>query len=113
MPSPACRPHFQVALPDGNWTNATKFKRLYFYHARKAGVSSTRVLVTSFSIESIIYYSTAIFVTTLLVQGTNLRSYFGKVAAHHGLKFAVTEYHMAEDPGLYNESDMDKLCDKS
>lgn len=37
--SPACRPHFQLALPDGNWTNSTKFTRIYFYHVRKAGVS--------------------------------------------------------------------------
>jgi hypothetical protein len=37
--SPACRPHFQVALPDGKWTNSTKFTRIYFYHVRKAGVS--------------------------------------------------------------------------
>ena len=37
--SPACRPHFKLALPDGTWTNASKFKRLYFYHVRKAGVS--------------------------------------------------------------------------
>lgn len=35
--SPACRPHFRAALPDGNWTNKTKIKRLYFYHVRKAG----------------------------------------------------------------------------
>ncbi len=37
--SPACEPHFRVALSDGTWTEAPKFKRLYFYHARKAGVS--------------------------------------------------------------------------
>ena len=37
--SPSCRPHFNLALPDGNWTNATKFKRLYFYYAQNAGVS--------------------------------------------------------------------------
>ena len=36
--SPACEPHFRVALSDGSWTEAP-FKRLYFYHARKAGVS--------------------------------------------------------------------------
>ena len=35
--SPACKPHFQLASSNGNWTNR-KFKRLYFYHARKAGV---------------------------------------------------------------------------
>ena len=39
-PSPVCRPHFQLALPDGSWTSNTKFKRLYFYHVRKAGVSN-------------------------------------------------------------------------
>ncbi len=38
LPSPACRPHYQVALPNGEWTNSTKFRRLYFYHVRKAGV---------------------------------------------------------------------------
>ena len=37
--SPSCKPHFNLALPDGNWTNVTKFKRLYFYHAQNAGVS--------------------------------------------------------------------------
>ncbi len=36
--SPACRPHFQLALSDGTWTKSTKFTRLYFYHVRKAGV---------------------------------------------------------------------------
>ena len=35
--SPACKPHFQLASSNGNWTNR-KFKRLYFYHSRKAGV---------------------------------------------------------------------------
>lgn len=38
--SPACHPHFQLALPGGQWTNEKKFKRIYFYHARKAGGSS-------------------------------------------------------------------------
>ncbi len=37
--SPSCKPHFDLALPDGHWTRSTKFKRLYFYHSRKAGVS--------------------------------------------------------------------------
>ena len=38
--SPACKPHFQLASSNGYWTNSTtkKFKRLYFYHSRKAGV---------------------------------------------------------------------------
>ena len=38
--SPACKPHFQLASSNGYWTNRTtkKFKRLYFYHSRKAGV---------------------------------------------------------------------------
>ena len=36
--SPACKPHFQLALPDGKWSDSIKFKRLYFYHVRKAGV---------------------------------------------------------------------------
>ena len=40
LPSPACNPHFKLALPNGKWSNATKFKRIYFYHARKAGGSS-------------------------------------------------------------------------
>lgn len=39
--SPACKPHFRVALPDGGWTEAFQFRRLYFYHSRKAGVSWT------------------------------------------------------------------------
>ncbi|KAL3816243.1 hypothetical protein ACHAXA_002189 [Cyclostephanos tholiformis] len=68
--SPACKPHFQLALPGGTWTNASKFKRLYFYHVRKAG-------------------------------GTNLRRYFEKVASHHGLRFDVMEFGMAEDPGSH------------
>ncbi|KAL9187203.1 hypothetical protein ACHAXT_010923 [Thalassiosira profunda] len=68
--SPACKPHFQMALSDGNWTDSGSaiFSRLYFYHVRKAG-------------------------------GTNLRKYFQKVAAHHGLEFKAVEYDMAEDPG--------------
>jgi len=33
--SPACHPHFQMASSDTEWTwsNTTKFKQLYFYHA--------------------------------------------------------------------------------
>lgn len=27
-----------------------------------------------------------------------------KVAAHHGLQFAVTEYDMAEDPGSHDDA---------
>lgn len=34
-PSPACNPHFDLATSQG-WINTTKFKRLYFYHSRKA-----------------------------------------------------------------------------
>ena len=33
--SPACNPHFNLALPNNQWNNTTKFKRIYFYHARK------------------------------------------------------------------------------
>ncbi|KAL3791687.1 hypothetical protein HJC23_003944 [Cyclotella cryptica] len=43
--SPACRPHFQVASPPNQllrWSNSSKFKRLYFYHARKAGGTSMK-----------------------------------------------------------------------
>ena len=40
LPSPACHPHFNLALSDGNFNNITKFKRIYLYHARKAGGSS-------------------------------------------------------------------------
>ena len=36
QPSPVCRPNLNVALPDWRWDNITKFKRIYFYHARKA-----------------------------------------------------------------------------
>lgn len=47
--SPACKPHFKLVLPNGNWTNenstAKKFKRLYFYHSRKAGVSNIVTLM--------------------------------------------------------------------
>lgn len=38
--SPACKPHFQVAnrpMQPLQWSNFTRFKRFYFYHARKAG----------------------------------------------------------------------------
>ena len=40
LPSPACHPHFNLALPNNRWSKTTKFKRIYFYHARKAGGSS-------------------------------------------------------------------------
>lgn len=40
LPSPACHPHFNLALQDGQFNNITKFKRIYLYHARKAGGSS-------------------------------------------------------------------------
>jgi len=40
--SPACRPHYKVALSDGSWTTNVKFKRIYFYHARKAGGTNLR-----------------------------------------------------------------------
>lgn len=39
--NPACEPHFRVAQRNGGWAEAPKFKRLYFYHSRKAGVSSS------------------------------------------------------------------------
>jgi len=38
--SPACHPHFNLALNNNRWNSKTKFKRIYFYHARKAGGSS-------------------------------------------------------------------------
>jgi hypothetical protein len=40
--SPACHPHFQYLSSNTSWTTSekTKFKRLYFYHARKAGGTS-------------------------------------------------------------------------
>ena len=50
--SPACRPHFRLALPGGGWTDKTKFKHLYFYHVRKAGVRE-REFDCSFSPPSI------------------------------------------------------------
>eukprot|EP00956_Cyclotella_meneghiniana_P013108 scaffold18805_cov95-Cyclotella_meneghiniana.AAC.2 len=40
QPSPVCRPNLNVALPDWRWDNTTKFERIYFYHARKAGGTS-------------------------------------------------------------------------
>mmetsp|Transcript_8228 Transcript_8228/g.17540 ORF Transcript_8228/g.17540 Transcript_8228/m.17540 type:complete len:426 (+) Transcript_8228:32-1309(+) len=40
QPSPACHPHFNLALPNGKWDQNTKFKKIYFYHARKAGGST-------------------------------------------------------------------------
>jgi hypothetical protein len=40
QPSPVCHPHMQLALPGFKWFNASKFTRLYFYHARKAGGTS-------------------------------------------------------------------------
>lgn len=38
--SPACKPHFQLTTPLIGRTNTSKFKRLYFYHVRKAGGTS-------------------------------------------------------------------------
>lgn len=38
--SPACKPHFQLSTPLIGRTNTSKFKRLYFYHVRKAGGTS-------------------------------------------------------------------------
>ena len=38
--SPACHPHFHLAVPNNQRNNTTRFKRIYFYHARKAGGSS-------------------------------------------------------------------------
>ena len=40
QPSPVCRPNLNAALPDWRWDNSTKFERIYFYHARKAGGTS-------------------------------------------------------------------------
>ncbi|EED93749.1 predicted protein [Thalassiosira pseudonana CCMP1335] len=40
QPSPVCHPHMQLAMPGFKWFNASKFTRLYFYHARKAGGTS-------------------------------------------------------------------------
>ena len=50
--SPACKPHFQLAAPPSsnntqtnifvNSKSASKFTRLYFHHARKAGGTSLR-----------------------------------------------------------------------
>ena len=38
--SPACHPHFNLALPNNKWSNTTKFNRIYFYHSRKAAGST-------------------------------------------------------------------------
>lgn len=42
--SPACHPHFRFTSHESNktraWSEDTKFKRMYFYHARKAGGTS-------------------------------------------------------------------------
>jgi len=40
--SPACHPHFHHLTSNTawSWSDATKFKRIYFYHARKAGGTS-------------------------------------------------------------------------
>ena len=40
--SPACHPHFSVVTSNSTlgWTDRIKFKRMYFYHARKAGGTS-------------------------------------------------------------------------
>lgn len=38
------------------------------------------------------------------VQGTTLRRYFEKVAAHHGLDFKAEEYSMAEDPSSHDDA---------
>ena len=39
-----------------------------------------------------------------MFQGTNLKDYFKRVAAHHGLEFASMEFEMAEDPGSYDDA---------
>jgi hypothetical protein len=39
-----------------------------------------------------------------LRQGTNLKRYFQKVAAHHGLAFASDEFEAAEDPGSSDDA---------
>ena len=36
LPSPACQPHFNVALQNGQFNNITKFKRIYLYHGKRA-----------------------------------------------------------------------------
>ena len=43
--SPACRPHFRAAVRSNDnktwtWSSTAKFRRLYFYHTRKAGGTS-------------------------------------------------------------------------
>ena len=51
--SPACHPHFKVSLPNGNWTTNVKFKRIYFYHSRKAGVSN--IIICTYYISCVHY----------------------------------------------------------
>lgn len=42
QPSPACHPHLDLPSSTSSWTwnGDRKFKRIYFYHARKAGGTS-------------------------------------------------------------------------
>jgi len=41
----------------------------------------------------------------LCAQGTTLRRYFEKVAAHHGLEYEAVEFFHAEDPSSHHDHD--------
>ena len=42
--SPVCQPHFRAATNSSNpWSDQAKFKRIYFYHFRKAGGTNLRI----------------------------------------------------------------------
>jgi hypothetical protein len=90
--SPACEPHWNVALPkhafvtphdvihlnghphtliDLTWNDTLPFSRIYFYHIRKAG-------------------------------GTMIRKYLKKVASHHRIDLTIQEHKFArEDVGSH------------
>lgn len=69
---------------------------------RKAGVSLAGIASTTRCDCACLFYHC--FGRLSVAQGTNLRFYLQKVAAHHGLEFAVTEYGVAEEPGSHSTS---------
>ena len=62
-----------------------------------------QVFYHTYNIFSICFLPQLIFIYAIILQGTTLRRYLQKVAAHHGLNYKVFEYGMAEDPGSYED----------
>ena len=60
-------------------------------------------ILSYINVFSICFLPQLIFIYAIILQGTTLRRYLQKVAAHHGLNYKVFEYGMAEDPGSYED----------